>query len=693
MLSGRQLYSGETVTDTIAQVITQPPDWHAVPPDIPPAVRRILRRCLEKDPRNRFQSAGDVRIEIEEFLAMPGKEELATPHLSTTAGWKSFVPWAFAAMLLIALGIVLVRGRSPRAGGDLPPVRLEVRVGTGDLVRNFNQDGALVTLSRDGRMIAYAASTPAGRRLFVRPLDSLESRELAGTENAIAHTFSPDGRWIAFTSDAALRKVAVAGGAPTSIAEVLDPRGLTWGAADTIVYTPDTMTGLYRVSAGGGQPVQLTTPLDRERSHRWPSFLPDGKTVIFGCQMHEGTYDDGTIEAIRIDQETPARKVLVRGGTFPRYLASGHLTYLREGTLFVAPFDLQRLEVTGTAQPVLTGISSHGGTAGGAGNGAAQIAFSENGTAVYMSGGNAESLTKVVIMDRAGKVLHETKERGELRAPRFSPDGREVAFQARIGGAHNIHVWDPARAAVRKVTFEKSFSGFPIWAPDGKRIAFFSDRGGTIPKVFLIRSDGAGEPEIASEGKTLRIATSFSPDGGRLALMEQGSGGFDVVVVNLADKKQTPFLATSAQEMLAVFSPDGRWIAYQSDESGALEVYVRPYPGPGGKWQVSAGGGGTPVWTKGGRELLYLAGELPKARIMTVDVSTVAEVFHHSAPRVVADIVVSRLPETNYFDVTADGSRLAVLLDVDGAAAPGTSHAILIFNFFTEVRRAFSPQP
>ena len=691
MLSGRQMYSGETVTETIAQVITQAPDWNALPASTPTAVRRILRRCLEKDPRKRFQSAGDVRIEIEDVLSAPKGDEPDAPAVTTRPRWKSLLPWGLAAGLVIALASVLL-GTSRRAA-DPPPLRLEARVGTGELVRDANKDGALVTLSSDGRMMAYAATTAAGKRLFVRALDSLESRELAGTDNVIAHTFSPDGRWIAFLNNAGLSKVGVTGGAPTSIASALDARGLTWGSTDTIVYAPETTTGLFRVSAGGGQPVQLTKPLERERSHRWPWFLPDGKTVIFSCQMVDGGYDDGTIEAIRTDQETPQRKVLIRGGTFPRYLASGHLTYMRQGTLFVAPFDLQRLEVTGTAQPVLTGITAHGGTAGGAGNGAAQIAFSDNGTAVYMSGDVAEALTKVVIMDRAGKVLHETKERGELRAPRFSPDGSEVAFQARLGGAHNVYVWNPSRGALRKVTFEKSLGGFPIWSPDSNMIAYFSDRGGIVPNVFMTRSDGAGEPEKLTQGHALRIATSFSSDAARLLVMEQAREGFDVGIVNVADKKLTPFLATPAQEMLATFSPDGRWIAYQSDESGTNEVYVRPYPGPGAKWQLSAGGGGIPVWTKSGRELLYLAGVLPKVRIMAVEVSATGAELHYSAPKPITELVVTRLSETTYFDATADGSRLAVLQDVEGAARPGASHIIVVLNFFAEVRRAFSTKP
>ena len=691
MLSGRQMYSGETVTETIAQVITQAPDWNALPAGTPTAVRRILRRCLEKDPRKRFQSSGDVRIEIEDFLSAPKSDEPGAPAVATRPRWTSLLPWGLAAVLLIALASVLL-GTSRRAA-DPPPLRLEARVGTGELVRDANKDGALVTLSSDGRMMAYAATTAAGKRLFVRALDSLESRELAGTDNVIAHTFSPDGRWIAFLNNAGVSKVAVDRWRPDVDRQRSGRPGLNVGVNRHHRLHARDDNWSFRVSAGGGQPVQLTKPLERERSHRWPWFLPDGKTVIFSCQMVDGGYDDGTIEAIRTDQENPQRKVLIRGGTFPRYLASGHLTYMRQGTLFVVPFDVQRLEVTGTAQPVLTGITAHGGTAGGAGNGAAQIAFSDNGTAVYISGDVSEWLTKVVIMDRAGKVLHETKERGELRAPRFSPDGSEVAFQARLGGAQNVYVWNPSRGALRKVTFEKSLGGFPIWSPDSKMIAFFSDRGGIVPNVFMTRSDGAGEPEKLTQGKALSIATSFSSDAARLLVMEQGRGGFDVGIVNIADKKLTPFLATPAQEMLATFSPDGRWIAYQSDESGSVEVYVRPYPGPGAKWQLSAGGGGIPVWTKGGRELLYLAGELPKVRIMAVDVSTTGAELHYSAPKPITELVVARLSETTYFDATADGSRLAVLQDVEGAARPGASHVIVVFNFFAEVRRAFSTQP
>ena len=491
-----------------------------------------------------------------------------------------------------------------------------------------------------------------------------------------------------------LKKVAVTGGVVDLLpAGAGDARGIAWGRDDTLVYVPGTTVGLSRVSAAGGQPVELTRPVGKERTHRWPSFLPDGKTVLFVCQLVDGRYDDGTIEAIRIDQEKPARKVLIRGGTFPRYLASGHLAFIREGTLFAVPFDAGALEVRGTAQPVVTGILSHGGLAGGEGNGGSQIAFSDSGTAAYIGGGIAENASRVVITDRSARTLHMTTQRGELRAPHFSPDGRDVAFQARLGSDTNVQVWDPIRGTLKQVTFEKSFGGFPIWSPDGKRIAFLSDRAGAMPNAYLVRSDGAGEPEHLIRADALQIPVSFTPDGSRLAMMQLIRGAFDIVVLTLANKTVTPFLESPAQEMLPAFSPDARWIAYQSDESGAFEVYVRPFPGPGGKWRVSAGGGLEPVWARSGRELFYVAGPPAKTRIMSVAINGTGEALQHDAPKLVFETALARLTNTSHFDVSPDGTRFALLKDDETAPPARNAHVTLIFNFFTEVRRAFLKQP
>src|SRR5262245_7949227 len=381
-LTGRQIYEGETVTDTLAQVITLLPRWDLLPPATPAAIRRILGRCLEKDPRGRFQAAGDVRIEIEEYLASPGGQ--AAERVRWSSHSAQLWPWGVAVALAILLVLSIWRPWIPLSAAP-PPMRLDVRLGAGEqLIVNEGDDGALPVLSPDGQMLVYAGTSDSVRRLYVRPLDSLESRALSGTEAARHHFFSPDGRWIAFFAAGMLKKVAVTGGAPVPIASAqVAARGGTWGPDDTIVFTPTPDTGLYRVAAAGGTPVEITKLAEKERTHRWPWFLPDGSAVIFIRQDQDAAYDDGVIEAVRLD--TGERKILIRGGTFPRYLASGHLVYVRGNTLFAVPFDAKRLEVQGNPQPVLSGVLSSGGVGSRVGNGASQIAFSSNGTVVYIA--------------------------------------------------------------------------------------------------------------------------------------------------------------------------------------------------------------------------------------------------------------------------------------------------------------------
>jgi Tol biopolymer transport system component len=361
----------------------------------------------------------------------------------------------------------------------------------------------------------------------VRSLSALEPTVLAGTRWCDRPLLLHDGRWIGFFAGGSLKKVSVTGGAAVTVASAIDPRGGTWGPDDTIVYTPSTTSGLFRVPAAGGTPTELTKRADKERTHRWPSFLSDGGAVLFMRQQVDGSYDDAVIEAVRLD--TGERKILIRGGAFPHYLESGHLTYIRDGTLFAVPFDQRALNVRGDPQPVMGGIIYHGGTGGGAGDGAAQVAFSRNGTAAYLAGSTAVQNSRLTIVDRSGKEIGAVPELREFRSPRFSPNGKLVAAQVTDGRSQNVHVVDLDRGAMTNVTFDTSLSGSPVWSPDGRHLVYFSDRGGDGLNIFRTRSDGAGEPEALTTGPVLRIPNGLSQDGKLLAAMEQTqTTGFDV---------------------------------------------------------------------------------------------------------------------------------------------------------------------
>ena len=539
-------------------------------------------------------------------------------------------------------------------------------------------------ISPDGQTLVYGGLSGNTRILYARRLDSNDVKPLSGSEDASSPFFSPDGAWVAFFVDEQLKKVSLSGGGAVPICPAPDARGGTWGADGTIVFTPTYSTGLWRVPAAGGVPVELTKLGSGERTHRWPSFLPDGKTVLFMRQNGDASYDDGVIEAVSLADGT--RTALVTGGTFPHYLASGHLGYVRESTLFVVPFDASRVVVTGTPRPMITGVLSSGGFGGGAGNGASQISFSSTGTAVFVPGARSESGSRLVVVDRTGKTLYTHQDRREFRTPRFSPDGTRIAVQMSDGKTDQIYIVDPGRGTATKVTFETSgtFNASPAWTPDGARVAFLTERAGQGMNIAITRSDGAGEPEMLTTGPGQTVPVSFSRDGSLLAGMRGDGASRHLCVMRLADRRIEPFGSRTADEVLPAFSPDGRWIAYQSMESGTAEVFVRSYPGPGGKWQISNGGGLMPHWGKGGREITYV--QLPN-QIMAAAIAVNGDALQPGKPELLFEIPIEHISNASWIDQSADGTRFAVLKAADEVRARGITHVTFMLNFFEEIRR------
>jgi serine/threonine-protein kinase len=459
----------------------------------------------------------------------------------------------------------------------------------------------------------------------------LEPQPLPGSANATSPFFSPDGQWVGFFADGKLKKVSIHGGETTTLCEAPINRSATWGPDNTIIVAPTLFGGLMRVSAAGGIPEMVTTPdvSKGELSYRWPEILPDGKAVLFVIAEAQdiGSFSESKIAAERLD--THERKILPIQGTYPRYSPSGHLLFERDGRVFAVQFDPHRLEVGGQPVPVLDGVKTSPAS------GAAHFTVSDTGSLVYLPETANAHEGLLVWVDRKKQVKELAAPARHYGSPHISPDGGRVAVSIPSGNSgSDVWVYEIPHSTLTRLTFDEHSSA-PLWSPDGKQIAFTTTR--PTGSVILVKpADGSGAEETLVPGeRVIPIPTSWSSDGKFLAYWTVGSAtGRDIWIAPLTgDRKPQAFLRTQFNEMQATFSPDDRWIAYMSEESGRYEVYVQPFPGPGGKWQISTNGGTTPVWVQNGRELFYTTA----GKLMSVGVTT-QPIFSASTPRIVADI-------------------------------------------------------
>jgi len=720
LLSGNQAFAGEDVSHTLAAVIMSEPNWSSLSGHLPAELERLLRRCLTKDPKQRLQAVGEARIVIEKLIAHPESAQNVTAGPAVAAAprppWPRALPWGIAAVLVLALlGMSLWTGLRPTPRPALP-LRLSVDLGVDALLDSSLAPAA--ALSPDGKVLAFAArpSKPGsthgerapndmsgvlftgrqgtgGTQLFVRWLDHTEATPLAGTENAFGPFFSPDGQWIAFFADRKLKKVSVMGGAVLTLCDAPNGRGGDWGEDGNIVFAPRISSGLFRVSDAGGTPIELTR-LDSstgERSHRWPQVLPGGKAVLFtdstSLNFNEANI---VVESLGIGR----RKIVERGGTLGRYLPGGYLIYLHNGTLFAAPFDLGRLEATGAPAPVIEGVR------GESVHGSAQFAFSSSDTLVYLPGRSSEPDSAIFWLAPDGKTAPLRNVPGQYGELRFSPDGRRLALVLADANLEAVDVWvyEYQRDTTSRLTFGAGVNTRPVWTPDGLRLAFASDRAKrNVGNIYWQRADGSGEVQRLTEGDNLQRPSSWHPSGKFLAYMEiNPKTAFDIMILPMEGSeaggwkpgKPFAFLNDPSNEGLAQFSPDGRWIAYVSDESGRFEVYVRPFPGPGGKWQISTNGGLWPIWSPKGGELFYE--EASDSKIMVAAYTASGSAFQPGKRRPWASNSVPFAQSGGApFDVSPDGKRLAVLLKAPGQTetGPKEDHLTFLFNFTDELRR------
>jgi len=688
LLTGKQAFTGEDVTEILAAVVKTEPDWRALPPATATKIRDLLRRCLQKDKTMRMQAAGDARIEIQEALASP--TVFAETTVLATRGWRERLTQAGLAVFLLttvalAIGFVL---RAPKPPQPLPAVRLSAEIGADASV--FTTLGPALVLSPDGTRLAFVASgSDQKRRLYVRSLDQLQATALSGTENARDPFFSPDGQWLGFFADGMLKKMSVHGGAAVTLCDVVDDRGGNWGEDGTIVFSKGG-SALSKVSSAGGTPQPLTT-LDQqagEITHRWPQVLPGSKAVLFTGGIG-ANFEGAEIAVYSI--ASGQRKTVQRGSFYARYLPSGHVVYMHEGTLFAVPFDLKRLEVTGQPAPILEDVVTNAAAG-------AQFSFSENGNLVYVAGRARGQNVSISWMDHEGKFTPLRETPGGYYNPAFSPDGKRLALQINDGKRSDIWVYEWERDSLTHLTFGGEGNSYPVWTPDGQRIVYSSVEEGGAPNLWWIRADGAGDAQRLAESKSQQYAGSWRPDGKVLAFNQFNPGtGNDIMTLPIEGDEKSgwkpgepkPFVNSAFDEREPAFSPDGRWLAYMSTESGSFEVYIRPFPSPGGKWQISTGGGGYPKWSRNGKELFYRTQD---NKIMAVTYTASGNSFSADKPQLWSPgQFTDRGFGFSNFDLHPDGKRFAVL------KAPGTEQAAavnkvsFVFNFFDELRRKVPP--
>jgi serine/threonine-protein kinase len=693
MLTGRKAFNGDTVTDCLAAIVGQEPDWTLLPPSVPENVVGLIRRCLNKDLQTRLADINDARRELDDVLMTVSGRVSRAPLVRARA--RRLPRAAYA----VAIAVVLVAGAF---GGPLirqltlKPERVDIGLAHDEFISSTRSSE--LALSGDGTLIAYAAS----KRMAAMPKmgagpsateDPGQTGDTSGAMPSMAMTeqvylrgvaegstarpiggalgngpfFSPDDKWLGFwhAPTGTLRKVAISGGAPVKICDAVSGiAGAAWGPDDTIVFA---WFDLFRVPAAGGSPTTLLK-VDEQRGERFfrhPAFLPSGRAVLFTIGMADSySYDDAEIAVISL--ETGQKKILVQGGTSARYSPSGHLVYARGGQLLAVAFDADTLEVTGQPFPVVTGLFMSANT------GMASFSISSAGHLAYAVGPQERGTRVFAWVDKDGRKTTLPLKPSSYLHPRLSPDGRQLAYEVE-GASHDIFTYDFDRGTTTRMSLDGA-SHWPLWTPDGQRLTFRSWKTGTMTMWWMPADKGAS-PERLTHVGSMQSPESWSPDGRTLAFtqMDDPASGSDIYALSL-DRAGEPQVLwrTKFSEGSPKFAPNGKWVAYSSNESSQPEVYVTEYPGPGRKITISTNGGTDPLWRHDGRQLFYRLGDL--MMVVDVDYGRSLEV---SKPRVLwrgnylagaGSSCGMAGPTSANYDVTRDGQRFLMIEDASASA-------------------------
>ena len=660
MLSGRRAFFGESAAETMSAILKEdPPELSDTNKTVSPALERLINHCLEKNPQSRFHSARDVAFALETLAVSSGSVDtsLAVEPLPPRSWISEHLSWIVAALLgallIGALPFVWLYFRGPVEQPQA--VRLTIAPPERGVV-------STLSISPDGKTVVYGAPNEQGKNvLWMRPLNSLTAQQLPGTDNPFFTTFwSPDSRYVAFvsSSDNKLKKIDLTGGAPQILATAPNGRGGSWNREGVIVFAPSAEGPLYRVSASGGEVTPVTTldPTRHEVSHRYPWFLPDGRHFLY---MARGAAADSTGIYVR-SLDSKETKKLVDAESGGVYSAPGFLLYVRDGSLVAHRFDPDKLELSGEALPIADSLIGFDLTSN-----LARFAVSENGVLVYYTGLEFDK-AQLQWVDRAGKQIGTLGGSGGYGYLRLSPDEKRLAFGRRDPATRwDIWLFELTRNALTRFTFDSRTEVFPIWSPDGTRIAFSSNRDGQM-HIYERLSTGVGnDQELLTQHAEPKFVNDWSSDGRFIAYHAlSGKTRADIWILPLfGDRKAFPFLQTPHGEREARFSPNGRWIAYTSDETGPRELFVQSFPAGSGKWQISQGGAGPPEWRADGKELFYVSGD----KLMAVEVRTDGNAFEAGTPKSLFEIRGPALPGAGGvagFEASNDGKRFLVAVSV-----------------------------
>ncbi len=668
MLSGRRAFEGEDVSDTLAVVLRGEPDWNALPSATPRVIRSLIEQCLVKDRKNRI---ADIAV-AQYLLRQPNA---GSTQVDQPANLRRSAP-LLAASAIAIIGIAAYAGWILRAPVVEPrrTTRFSISIPGDQVVSEVVRRRHLIALSRDGAKLAYIAND----QIYYRSMDGLDAVPIRGSrEQPLDLTFSPDGQWIAYQSGTHLKKIPVNGGPPVTLADIPPSSGITW-SGDRILVAAGTR-GIFEVPATGGTPKTIVAAYEGGRLLQGPQLLPDGNHVLYTVLTPISLLELASTAEIVVQQiDTGARTTLMHGGMDGRYVPSGHLIFGRDGVLFANAVDLDRLQLKGGATGMVDGVNLALSLPGGA----MQAAVADDGTLAYLPA-TLTAATTLAWRSQQGAEMPLAAPPHPYDQPRISPDGKRVAVHS-ADGDNDIWIWETTSETLTRLTFDRGTDSFHVWMPDGKRIAYVSSAAGSGPNIYMRAADGTGQPEALltkpPDSSGALVINGVTPDGKFLIY----SVGVPSNIMKLSPDghgEPQPVLANPQYaERSAQVSPDGRWLAYQSDESGVFQAYVRPFPNvDGGRWQVSIDGGSLPIWHPNGRELFFIDNI---NRVMAVPIF-LGSSFAFGKPASAFDF--SDRPASVYrnYDIGPDGRFIVAKESQRGR---GSNQFIVVLNWFEELK-------